>query len=733
MIVGHFKLMDLVGIGGMGEVWLAEQREPVSRRAALKLIKLGMDTKEVIARFESERQALALMDHPAIAKVFDAGSTPQGRPYFVMEYVNGRPITLYCDAHRLTIRERLELFIRVCEGVQHAHQKAVIHRDLKPANILVTEVDGKALPKIIDFGLAKAMGQRLTVGTLYTRVGTMIGTPEYMSPEQAETSREDVDTRSDVYSLGVVLYEMATGTVPFDFRHLSFEDALRRVSHEEPAKPSAKVMAFGKEQAAAAAWNRRTDKSSLVSSLRGDLDAIIRKALEKDRSIRYGAPLELAADIGRYLRHEPVAARSAHFTYRAHKFVRRHRLGLVIAVTAATLVILFAAAQFMQIRRIRLERDRADRITTFMTDMFRLSSPSQSRGNKVTVREILDKAAKNVAEGLAKDPELQVQMMLVMGTVYENLGLSTEAEPLLSRAVQIGRRDIGSESRTTLRAMSTLAGTLFRESRSTEAERLARETWDLQRRVLGTQDPDTLTTMDLVAAAATLRHGYSAEAEQLYRQLLEARRRVLGENDLNTLRAMVNLGNVLADGGRYVEAADLEQKALEAQRRVLGPDHPDTARTMRIMANVFYLQSRYGEAENIERDAFDVQRRVLGPDHPVTLEAAIFLALLLCKEQKYTEAGELRREIVDIEQRVRWREHATSAGLYKMASLEGLLGNRPEAISLLRSALDRGLQASAALNMGTDEDLKSLRGDAGFEALVEDAHRRIAAEAAKPH
>jgi eukaryotic-like serine/threonine-protein kinase len=297
-VIGPYQLLERIGEGGMGEVWLADQREPVRRRVAIKLIKLGMDTREVVARFESERQALALMSHPAIAKVFDAGSTPEGRPYFVMEYVAGSSITLYCDRHKLNIRQRLKLFIAVCEGVQHAHQKAIIHRDLKPSNILVTEVDGEAVPRIIDFGVAKAMFQRLHTTTIYTQMGAPIGTLGYISPEQAGSGGEDLDTRSDVYSLGVVLYELLSGALPFDFGKLAYDEVLRCLREKDAPSPSTRLRTRG-EGSALAARNRGGDLPTLLRLLQGDPAAIVLKALERERSRRYASPLDLASDIGR--------------------------------------------------------------------------------------------------------------------------------------------------------------------------------------------------------------------------------------------------------------------------------------------------------------------------------------------------------------------------------------------------------------------------------------------------
>jgi non-specific serine/threonine protein kinase/serine/threonine-protein kinase len=338
-VIGPYHLLELIGEGGMGQVWLAEQKQPVRRRVAIKLIKAGMDTREVVARFESERQALALMDHPAIAKVFDAGSTLDGRPYFVMEYVAGLPITDYCDRHRLTIRQRMELVIPVCEAVEHAHQKAIIHRDLKPSNILVSEIDGKPMPRIIDFGVAKATSQKLIAETMYTRIGAMVGTLGYMSPEQADPLTKDIDTRVDVYSLGAVLYELLTSTLPLDFRKLAYDEVLRRLLDQDVPRPSTKVTRLGGDSATAAK-NRGSDPPTLIRQLRGDPDAIALKALEKDRDRRYASASELAADIGRYLRNAPVAAHPPSIAYRTRKFLRRNKLGVATAAVAILIIVL---------------------------------------------------------------------------------------------------------------------------------------------------------------------------------------------------------------------------------------------------------------------------------------------------------------------------------------------------------------------------------------------------------
>ncbi|MGB6598944.1 MAG: serine/threonine-protein kinase, partial [Candidatus Acidiferrum sp.] len=507
--IGPYRLLQLLGEGGMGEVWLAEQKKPIHRTVALKLIKAGMDTKVVVARFESERQALALMDHPNIARVFEAGSTAEGRPYFVMEYVPGLPITEYCDKHRMTLKERLELFVQVCDGVQHAHQKAIIHRDLKPSNVLVLEQDNKAIPKIIDFGLAKATGRRLTDNTMFTELGVMLGTPEYMSPEQADQREQNIDTRTDVYSLGVILYQLLVGVLPFEekaLRAAGIEEILRVIREQEPPKPSTRIRSLG-PASAASAEKRQEQTQSFVRHLQGELDWVTMKALEKDRIRRYGSPAELSADIGHYLRHEPVLAHPPSPAYRASKFVRRHRWAVAAAASAAVLLITFTAVTAVQARRIAAERDRASRqaeaaqrVADFMKGMFKVSDPSQARGNSITARELLDRASKEIDTGLAKDPETQAQLMDVMGEVYESLGLYPQAHPLFEHATDIQRRVNGPRNPETLRSAAELAWLLLEEGHYVEAEKLARETLDIQRQVLGQDDRDTLKSMSELAA-----------------------------------------------------------------------------------------------------------------------------------------------------------------------------------------------------------------------------------------
>ena len=727
--IGPYRLLELIGEGGMGEVWLAEQKQPVRRRVAIKLIKAGMDTREVVARFEYERQALALMDHPAIAQVFDAGSTPEGRPYFVMQYVAGVPITTYCDKHKLTARQRMELFIPVCEGVQHAHQKAIIHRDLKPSNILIAEVDGKPMPRIIDFGVAKATSQKLTPGTMYTRIGTMVGTLGYMSPEQADPIGEDIDTRTDIYSLGAVLYELLTGALPLNTRNLPYDEVLRRLREQDAPRPSTKLRTLGSESAIIAK-KHGSDVPTLAGQLRGDLDAIVLKALEKNRARRYASAAGLAADIGRYLNDEPVMAHPHSTAYRARKYIRRHRLGVAVAAIGVLLLVGFAVVQSLEVRHIarerdraERERDRADRMTQFMTSIFKVPDAGDRRGNTVTARELLDEASDEISTGL-NDPESQAKMMFALAQSYAALGFYSRALPLVEQAIGIQRSILGPEHRDTLSSMRLLATIQRLSQRYDESEKLIRQTLATQRRVLGAEDPETLSSMNELATTLD-EEGRFAEQEKLERETFAIRRRVMGPEHPATLSSMQTLADALTNEGHYEEAEKLQREAVGIERHVFGPEDMRTLSLMMDRAWTMEREGRLAEAENLQRSVLDIERRVLGPENPGILYGLESEAIYVSLEGHFSSAERLFREAIEIASKTNEPSELAIAW-YTFACGAAVTGHHNEALEYLAHAVDHGFAASGW--MDTDPDLKSLHSDPRFGALVAKARQNAAAE-----
>jgi serine/threonine protein kinase/tetratricopeptide (TPR) repeat protein len=729
--VGDYHIVRKLGEGGMGEVYEAEQARPVHRRVALKLIKWGMATKEVVARFESERQALAMMSHPNIARVFGAGSTEKGRPYFAMEYVDGASICEYCDSQRLDTAERLRLFIQVCQGVQHAHQKGVIHRDLKPSNVLVIVEDGEPRPKIIDFGVAKAVEQRLTERTLFTERGQWIGTPEYMSPEQAGMTGLDIDTRSDVYSLGVLLYELLVGTQPFDateLREAGFDEMRRRIREQEPARPSTRISTMG-DGSRRAAFNRHTSVPALTRDLRGDLDWITLKALEKDRSRRYGSCAEMAADIDRHLRSEPVLASPPSALYSLGKFVRRHKLGVAAsgAVLGAILIgLALAGLGLVRARRAEVaaseEAAAAKQVSRFLVGMFGELDPWSVSTPATSVREILDRGAGRIDLELAGQPLVQAQLMDTIGQAYLNLGRYREARPLLEkalsirqerlgedsldvasshrslgwlfywtddldsavfhyeRALEIREKLLGHEHGEVARTMNELADVMFRTGNHERAWALTRRAQAILER---TEGPEHYTVGDSIYIQAKLSHaaGELEEAESLYERALAIRRESLPWDHAVVGWVLFDLGRLHFDLGHDEEARRNFEQALEIQERALGPEHPALASPLESIGFLAYRAGHLGRARELYQRALAINRRAYGDGHP-----------------------------------------RLARSLYNLGCLAALTGDRDEALDYLRRALESDFRAPIIF---TDPDLDSLRGDPEFEAILEEVRRRV--------
>jgi len=625
--IGPYRLVRILGEGGMGIVYLAEQQQPIRRQVALKVIKPGMDSKRVLARFEAERQALALLDHPNIAHVYQAGKTEAGRPYFAMEYVEGLPITEHCDRNKLTIEDRLNLFLQVCHAVQHAHQKGIIHRDIKPSNILVLFQDDQAVPNIIDFGVAKAIDQPLTEKTVFTEQGQLFGTPEYMSPEQADMVSEDIDTRSDIYSLGVLLYVLLTGALPFDSDTLRTGgiDRIRQIIREsDPKTPSTRLMSLG-EEAKKIAERRCTDAPALAKCLRKELEWIPLKAMRKERTERYRSASEFADDIENYIKGVPLIAGPLTAAYRFKKFLRRNR-ALVTGI-AAVLVVLIAGVVVSTVFAIRAERQAkiSQAVNEFLKeDLIRSVDPHVALGREVTVRSWLDAASERVEGRFENEPLVEASIRETLGNTYQNLGDFEAAERHLQRVVQIRRDELGEEHPQTIYATFKLCGALWEAGRGAEVQPLCLKTVERSKRVLGKEHRTTLLSMNIMALVYKAQSSYD-EAERLFREILETSRKTFGQTDIITLLAVGNLAAALKGAGRYDEAEPLYLEAIELRRQVLGEDHPYAIDSLRGLGLLRAEQEQYEEAEKLLTESLERRRRVQGHEHVRTIHNMVLL------------------------------------------------------------------------------------------------------------
>lgn len=710
--IGPYRLLEQIGEGGMGSVWVASQSEPIKRKVAIKLIKAGMDSGQVLARFEAERQALAMMDHPNIARVLDGGMTEQGRPYFAMEYVRGVPLTEYCDNARLSLKERLELFVPICQAVQHAHQKGIIHRDLKPSNILVCLYDGKPVPKVIDFGLAKAMHQSLTEQSIYTAHGMMVGTPLYMSPEQAEHNNLDIDTRTDVYALGVILYELLTGTTPLEraqFKEAAYGEVLRLIKEVEPPKPSTRLS--GSESLPSVAAQRSIEPGHLTRSIVGDLDWVVMKALEKERSRRYETANGLAEDIRRHLTDEPVSACPPSTSYRVRKFIKRNKgqviaasllfLSLIVGVAGTTWGLFEANRQAgiardeagkkeialqaetaaredaeQQTRLAEEARKEAEQISEFLTEVFQSPDPTRD-GREIKVVELLDGAAKKLETDLADQPDQRTRLQTTLGKTYYALGLSQQAIPLQEQVRDYHLATSGTDHPDTLTAMNDLAVFYGEVGREDAAIQLLEEVLALRRKISGLEHFDTLNAMNNLAASYSY-VGRKDEAMKLQEEALAVFREEFGPEHPGTLAALNNLADSYSSLGRWNEAMRLQEEALTYLRKVLGPEHRNTLRVMWNQAYLYHKTGRLDDAIQLQEEVLRLYRKALGPENPETLSVMNAL-VMFCKTRasELDQNGETEKAI-DLWQKASVAKPSDTSRAMKVAALQAWFGQEAE-------------------------------------------------------
>jgi eukaryotic-like serine/threonine-protein kinase len=776
--IGPYRVLSSLGEGGFGVVYLAEQTKPVRRRVALKVIKPGMDSAAVVARFEAERQALAVMDHPCVARVFDAGTTPEGRPYFVMEHVKGVPITEHCDRQRLAVRQRIELFIQVCEAVQHAHMKGVIHRDLKPSNILVEyrEDSGgvRITPKVIDFGVAKSLDRPLTDKTLYTAVGELIGTPEYMSPEQAGTSGQDIDTRADIYALGVVLYELLVGQPPFDvdlMRRAGLGEVLRILHEVDPPRPSTRLSAAGARSSGAArgeqatatvagqrlviAERRRTDVRSLRRVLKGDLDWIIMKCLEKDRARRYETANALAMDLRRYLRHEPVLAGPPGAAYRMGKFIRRHRVpmaavgGTTLALLAGVVGIALALNEAQQ-QRVAAEQARTEatqraleleRVAEFQSsllgeldperigqalwrdmtigleqavaeqdlppgqrDDLRRSFESVSRHINPTdiARRMLDetllaRAVLAIDREFGDQPLVEAALRQTVGEVYSALGLYSSALAQLERAHSIRSEQLGKAHLDTLGSHAALGLLLLHMDRLDDALMHLQTALEGFRQSSGAGDAQAVRTA--ISLAVVLRRlNRLDEAQRLVHEAHQASLEKAGPADRQTLAAVDNLGVLYQMAGDWQQAENYFRQALDGRLRTLGEYDAETLMSYQNVGLIYWAQFRLDEAEPNLQSALRLARRIHGEDHPTTLQVANSLGALLHTQDRNEEAERVLTRTLELYRRVLGHFHYETLNcLANLASVLHAQGRLDVAEQAFREAI-QGLRVTAGDN-----------------------------------
>ena len=674
-VIGPYKLLRQIGEGAFGVVYLAEQKEPIRRQVALKVLRREVVDKEVLARFEAEWRVLSRMDHTSIAEVLDAGETEDGRPFFVMELIKGLPITTYCDQHRLSIRERLELFIQVCLAVQHAHQKGVIHRDIKPSNILISDKDGRPTPKVIDFGVAKAaLGYRSFLETQITAIRQVVGTPAYMSPEQAGVGGLDIDVRSDIYSLGVLLYELLTAEPAFsqaDFRKVADDEMLRLIRERDPLRPSTRLVNLKQQDLQTVAERRQIVPSDLAKAVKGDLDWIVMRALEKDRDRRYATADGLAMDIRRHLDHEPVLASPPSKLYRLQKLVRRNRVVFGAATAISAALIIGSVISWAMFLRQRTEAKKSAEMARFLEDMLRSINPAVARGKDTQLlRAVLDKTATRIDRDLKDQPEIEADLRSVLGSVYLSIGDYTKAGTMYQKALEIRTNRFGPVHAKVADSLNDVAKALFRRGSYSRSEKLESTSLAMRKRLLGERDAKVAESLNNLANDLWF-EGKLSEAEQMHRQALAIRTKLPGDVQADVLESMDNLAGVLSAEDKLSEAEAMQREAVKLNQKLLGQEHPDVAFSLNNLGDTLRVEGKLAEAETIDQQALAMRRKLLGEAHPDVAASLFSIGALLWSEGRLPEAEATNRIALAIRRKAFGNDNIDVAG--SLNNLAGIL------------------------------------------------------------